>query len=179
MGPRASVPSEDPVQPAHLFSLLRVFVIYLFIYLFIYLSYVSPWIHRILNRTEKALIRLRRWVSWFQSSLASDALKHIFSWPAHINYKLHLRLFLFFFCPPVTMSLYMNKWYMFPAYHSSNDAAKQRRVNILWYLQNYSKIPILRPPLGLSKSGLKDHFWTVPNVVSNQRYTGCRKWRNK
>ena len=40
---------------------------------------------------------------------------------------------------------------------------------------NYSKIPILRPPLGLSKSGLKDHFWTVPKVVSNQRYTGGRK----
>ena len=40
---------------------------------------------------------------------------------------------------------------------------------------NYSKIPILRPPLGLSKSGLKDHFWTVPKVVSNQVYTGCRK----
>ena len=38
----------------------------------------------------------------------------------------------------------------------------------------YSKIPILRPPLGLSKSGLKDHFWTVPKVVSNQRYTGCK-----
>ena len=29
----------------------------------------------------------------------------------------------------------------------------------------YSKIPLLR----LSKSGLKDHFWTVPKVVSNQR----------
>ena len=27
---------------------------------------------------------------------------------------------------------------------------------------------MLRPPLGLSKSGLKDHFWTVPKVVSNQ-----------
>ena len=39
----------------------------------------------------------------------------------------------------------------------------------------YSKIPILRPPLRLSKSGLKDHFWTVPKVVSNQMYTGCRK----
>ena len=39
----------------------------------------------------------------------------------------------------------------------------------------YSKIPILRPPLGLSKSGLKDHFWTVPKVVSNKRYTVCRK----
>ena len=39
----------------------------------------------------------------------------------------------------------------------------------------YSKIPILRPLLGLSKSGLKDHFWTVSEVVSNQRYTGCRK----
>ena len=36
---------------------------------------------------------------------------------------------------------------------------------------NYSKIPILRPPLGLSKSGLKYHFWTAPRVVSNQRYT--------
>ena len=43
------------------------------------------------------------------------------------------------------------------------------------FCQTYSKIPILRPPLGLSKSGLKDHFWTVPKVVSNQRYTGCRK----
>ena len=32
----------------------------------------------------------------------------------------------------------------------------------------YSKNPILRPPLGLSKSGLKDHFWTVPKLVSNQ-----------
>ena len=43
----------------------------------------------------------------------------------------------------------------------------------------YSKIPKLRPPLGLSKSGLKDHFWTVPKVVFNQRYTGCRKWRKE
>ena len=42
-------------------------------------------------------------------------------------------------------------------------------------LIKYSKISILRPPLGLSKSGLKDHFWTVPKVVSNQRYNGCRK----
>ena len=40
----------------------------------------------------------------------------------------------------------------------------------------FSKIPILRPPLGLSKSGLEDHFWIVPKVVSNQRYTTeCRK----
>ena len=39
----------------------------------------------------------------------------------------------------------------------------------------YSKIPILRPLLGLSKSGLKDHFWTVPKVVFSQRYTECRK----
>ena len=39
----------------------------------------------------------------------------------------------------------------------------------------YSKIPIVRPALGLSKSGLKDHFWTVPKVVSNQMCTGCRK----
>ena len=30
----------------------------------------------------------------------------------------------------------------------------------------YSKTHILIPPLGLSKSGLKDHFWTVPMVVS-------------
>ena len=36
----------------------------------------------------------------------------------------------------------------------------------------YSKIPILRPPLRLSKSGLKDHFWTVPKVVSNQSTLG-------
>ena len=40
--------------------------------------------------------------------------------------------------------------------------------------RKYSKIPILRPPLGLSKSGLKDHSWTFPKVVSNQRYTGCK-----
>ena len=55
---------------------------------------------------------------------------------------------------------------------------------IIWYHHadtkivdslTYRKIPILRPPLGLSKSGLKDHFWTVPNVVSNEMYTGCRK----
>ena len=61
-------------------------------------------------------------------------------------------------------------------------------VHVIWRLhfrpvyepnQNYSKIPILRPPLGLSKSGLKDHFWTVSKVVSNQRYTGCRKWRKE
>ena len=39
----------------------------------------------------------------------------------------------------------------------------------------YSKIPILRPPLGLSKSGLKDHFLTVPKVVSNKRYTCVEK----
>ena len=51
-------------------------------------------------------------------------------------------------------------------------------TNILpWY--KYSKIPMLRPPLRLSKSGLKDHFWTVPKVVSNQKYTGCRKWRKE
>ena len=43
----------------------------------------------------------------------------------------------------------------------------------------YSKISIIRPPLGLFKSGLKDHFWTVPKVVSNQRYTGCRKRRKR
>ena len=46
-----------------------------------------------------------------------------------------------------------------------------RKVSV----RKYSKIPILRPPLELSKSGLKDHFWTVQKVVSNQRYTGCRK----
>ena len=39
----------------------------------------------------------------------------------------------------------------------------------------YSKIPIIRPPLRLSKSGLKDHFWTVPKVVPNQMHTGCKK----
>ena len=39
----------------------------------------------------------------------------------------------------------------------------------------YSKMPILRPPLGLSKSGPQDHFWTVPKVVSNLKYIGCRK----
>ena len=36
---------------------------------------------------------------------------------------------------------------------------------------NYSKIPVLRLPLGL--------FWTVPKVASNQKYTGCRKWRKE
>ena len=46
-----------------------------------------------------------------------------------------------------------------------------RKSGVCWY----SKIPILRPPLGLSKSGLKDHFLTVPKVVSNQRFTGCKK----
>ena len=37
---------------------------------------------------------------------------------------------------------------------------------------NYSKILILRPPLGLSKSGLKDYFWIVPKVVSNRDTLG-------
>ena len=32
-----------------------------------------------------------------------------------------------------------------------------------------------RQPLGLSKSGLKDQYWTVPKVVSNPMYSGCRK----
>ena len=51
-------------------------------------------------------------------------------------------------------------------------------TSVIWlYIvySKYSKIPILRPPLELSKSGLKDHFWTVPKAVSNQRHTGCRK----
>ena len=43
----------------------------------------------------------------------------------------------------------------------------------------YSKISILQPPLGLFKSGLRDHFWTVPKVVSNQRYIWCGKWRKE
>ena len=47
----------------------------------------------------------------------------------------------------------------------------RENVKIYWY----SKIPILRPPLRQSKSGLKNHFWTVPKVVSNQMYTGYRK----
>ena len=54
-----------------------------------------------------------------------------------------------------------------------NGWLNQRSVGIVTHI--YSKIPILRPPLGLSKSGLKDHFWTVPKVVSNQMYTGCSK----
>ena len=29
----------------------------------------------------------------------------------------------------------------------------------VYSIARYSKIPILRPPLGLSKSGLEDHFW--------------------
>ena len=43
------------------------------------------------------------------------------------------------------------------------------RPGLPQYLLKYSKIPILRPLLELSKSGLKDHFWTVPKVVFNQR----------
>ena len=45
--------------------------------------------------------------------------------------------------------------------------------------QLYSEIPILRPPLGPSKSGLKDHFWTVPKVVSNQMYTCVLKMKKR
>ena len=33
-------------------------------------------------------------------------------------------------------------------------------------LRVYSKIPAFRPPFRLSKSGLKDHVWTVPKVLS-------------
>ena len=55
--------------------------------------------------------------------------------------------------------------------HQSNYMYLSKNI----WLVRYSKIPIIRPPLKLSKSGLKDHFWTVPKVVSNQMYTGCRK----
>ena len=52
-----------------------------------------------------------------------------------------------------------------------NDKRKVTRVAFPVQLAQkstkYSKIPILRLPLGLSKSGLKDHFWTVPKVVFN------------
>ena len=40
----------------------------------------------------------------------------------------------------------------------------------------YSKIPILRPPLKLSKSGLKDHFWTVPKVVLKTTFGQSQRW---
>ena len=38
---------------------------------------------------------------------------------------------------------------------------KKYQFNLMYltYTTIYFKIPILRPPLGLSKSGLKDHFW--------------------
>ena len=60
--------------------------------------------------------------------------------------------------------------------YSSTNATCWNPVKVNYI---YSKIPILRPPLGLSKSGLKDHFWTIRKVVSNQRYTVCRKWRKE
>ena len=60
--------------------------------------------------------------------------------------------------------------------YSANKARSILKLYTNEYIMSlYSKIPILRPPLELSKSGLKDHFWTVPKVVSNQRYPGCRK----
>ena len=66
---------------------------------------------------------------------------------------------------------------------SGDHESLKINIRILWRwdglslrMIKYSKIPIIRPPLRLSKSGLKDHFWTVPKVVSNQMHTGCRKW---
>ena len=60
------------------------------------------------------------------------------------------------------------------SFHDAQNASNYvKYVPVVYFI--YSKIPVLRPPLGLSKSGPKDHFWTVPKVVSNQRYTGCRK----
>ena len=38
----------------------------------------------------------------------------------------------------------------------NNNSSIERKVSYI--IIYYSKIPILRPPLGLSKSGLKDHF---------------------
>ena len=57
--------------------------------------------------------------------------------------------------------------------------ARVRRLYGASLIFIYSKIPILRPPLGLSKSGLKDHFWTISKVVSDQMYTKCRKRRKE
>ena len=41
---------------------------------------------------------------------------------------------------------------------------------------DYSKIPIIRPPLRQSKSGLKDHFWTVPKVVLKTTFGQSQRW---
>ena len=40
----------------------------------------------------------------------------------------------------------------------------------------YSKIPISRPPLGLSKSGLKDHLWDCPKVVLKTTFGQSQRW---
>ena len=75
------------------------------------------------------------------------------------------------------------KWIRVTHDHSITEAAalrcSQRVLHLFSGTGVYSEIPILRPPLGLSKTGLKDYLWTVPKVVSNQSYTGCRKWRKE
>ena len=60
--------------------------------------------------------------------------------------------------------------HLYPIHTTWNEEKKMAN-----YFTIYSKVPILWQPLGLSKSGLKDPFWTVRKVVSNQMYIGCRK----
>ena len=63
---------------------------------------------------------------------------------------------------------------------SHDDLKKNLRILMnfceLFKKFKYSKIPILRPFLGLSKSGLKDHFWTVPKVVLKTTFGQSQRW---
>ena len=75
----------------------------------------------------------------------------------------------------LTKSMYQMIKERSPMFETCILKDSSEKVSSFLFCDIYSKIPLLRPPLGLSKSGLKDHFLTVPKVVSNQRYTGCRK----
>ena len=82
-------------------------------------------------------------------------------------------------CQYLPINLLCSKFWGFATRKKLNLKKAITSVALNWHFilkfKMYSKLPILRPPLGLFKSGLKDHFWIVSKVVSNQRYTGYRK----
>ena len=52
---------------------------------------------------------------------------------------------------------------MVPGFKKSWLCLKYDEVSMVTKISKiYSKIPILRPPLGVAKSGLKDHFLDSP-----------------
>ena len=87
--------------------------------------------------------------------------------------KINFFFFFFFFylfCRDLSRLLF----YFWLLDNKSNENSRSFK-----YCSIIQKNRILWPPFRLSKSGLKDHFWTVSKVAPNQRYTGCRKCRKE